>query len=345
LLLTAWISAPKEYGERVPAELAAILHRATHREPAERFQSARAFREAIERFLRHRRADDLVRRASDGLRELAVMLERGATDAEVEPSVTEITLAIEQARRGFAAHPRLEAVDQELLERRIDQALARERPETAAAFLAQLRAPQPATLEKIEALRARLRDRDAHVARLEAMSRELDLTLGSTARRRMFALLGAAWLMFSVLLGALARSGALQVDYRALLVEGAALVAALGPIALWRRRDLFQNTANRRLYGGLAFTAAAVELHWVVCSLLEVPVTTAMAITPLYYTYAFTTLALALDRRFFLGAIALAACAVASAAFPSSVFEILGVGGACAVALTLLAWRERPEHA
>ncbi len=342
ILLAAWVSAPKQYGPDVPAELVAILHRATHRDPEQRFPSARAFREAVEAFLRHRRADLLVRRAADELRRVAPLLASGAPDDELEPRLAEVELALEQARRGFSDHPQLAEVHEELATARIEHALARERPEAASAFVAQLRSPDAAVEARIEALRARLREREAHIAGLEAMSRELDLTLGSAARRRLFAMLGVAWLLVSLALGALDRSGLLSVDYRALLVQGGLMVAALGPIAFFRRRVLFQNVANRRLYGGLIFTAAAVELHWVACLLLDVPVATALAVTPLYYAYAFATLAVALDRRFFAGAAALTACAAASAAFPTLVLDIIGVGGSAAVALTLYAWRERP---
>jgi serine/threonine-protein kinase len=344
VMLAAFLSEPKAYGPDVPAELVAILRRALHREPDQRFASARAFREALEGFLRHRSTDRLVRAAHDDARELGALLETGANDAEVEPRFSALALALEQARRGFPDHPELEALRESLLALRARHAIVRERPEAALAFLAEMRSPPASLREQAHATARRVRAREAHVLRLEAMSRELDLTLGSALRRRAFAILGALWLLLSLVLGALTRSGLYPIGYRELLVEGALLALVLAPWAYLQRDRFFANTANRRLYGGLIFTALAVELHWTACLVLGVPPLVAVAITPLYYTFAFATLAIALDRRLFYGAGALGGAAVAAALWPALAFEIAGVGGGLAVALILVAWRERPAR-
>ncbi len=67
----------------------------------------------------------------------------------------------------------------------------------------------------------------------------------------------------------------------------------------------------------------------------------AVAITPLYYSYAFATLGIALDRRFLFGVGALAAAAAVAALWPSAAYDIVGVGGGDAIALTVWAWRDR----
>jgi serine/threonine-protein kinase len=343
-LLASFTSEPKTYAADVPEELVSILHRATHRDPRQRFESARAFREALEGFLRHRRADRLVRRALEGARELRGLLDAGAGDAEVEPRFSEHALALEEARRGWAEHPQLRPLTDTLLAHRATHAIAQDRPEAALAFLGEMRAAPRVLVERAEAARRSGEAREAHVRRLEAMSRELDITLGSSDRRRLFVVLGALWLGFSVCFGWLLRSGALTMGYRELLAFGGVLVGTLGPVAFWIRRRLFQNTANRRLYAGLTFTAAVIELHWIACMLLDVAPSVAIALTPLYYAYAFATLALALDRRFFYGAGALAVAALAGALVPEAAHEVVGVGGASAVALTLWAWSRSSDE-
>lgn len=50
---------------------------------------------------------------------------------------------------------------------------------------------------------------------LEAIGRDLDLTLGGTERQRLFALLGASWAVVSLVIGALDRRGLLRFGYRA----------------------------------------------------------------------------------------------------------------------------------
>ena len=344
LLLAAYVSEPPTYGPDVPAELAAIARRATAREPAERFESVRAFREAVGRFRDRQSADRLARAAVDGLDEVAPSVAAGAGDGDVEPRLAEIELAIESARRRWDAHPLLAGAAQRLLEQRVRHAAAQDRPDAALGFLARMSSPAPELAEAVERARGRVAERASYRRRLEAMSRELDLTLGSAARRRVFALLGALWLLINLAFGWGARTGAFVVGYRELLVEGALLVASLVPLGLLLRRTLFQNRANRRLYGGLAFTAATVELHWVVCTLLGIPSTVAVGLTTLYYTFAFATLALVLDQRLLGAAACMAGAAVGVALAPRYVYEHVGIGGGAAVACTLWLWARSGEE-
>ncbi|MBX3269681.1 MAG: serine/threonine protein kinase [Sandaracinaceae bacterium] len=342
----AFRAAPPAYGDDVPAELATIARRALAADPADRFESAAAFRRALEEFLLHRRADRLARSAAAGLDALAAREEGAAEldpapDAEVEPRFAEIELAIERARRSWEAHPALEALTDRLDEQRARHALAHERLGAARAFAARMRAA-PAPLETaLGALERRLEHRERHVRRLESMSRELDFSLGSAARRRLFAVLGAAWLLFSLGLGWLTRTGRYSIGYPELLVEGVLLVATFLPVGLAYRRTFFDNLANRRLYGGIIFTACAVELHWIACMLLGVSVELAVGITSLYYAYLFFTLAVVLDRRLWVASASMIGAFALVLAAPAYVFEWIGIGGACAMALTLLGWRER----
>ena len=152
---------------------------------------------------------------------------------------------------------------------------------------------------------------------------------------------GAIWFVASLALGWLDRSGVHAVGYPELLAEGALLVATLLPFGWLRRDALFFNTANRRLYGGLILTALTVEVHWIACLLLDVPVLMAVGLTALYYAYAFATLGIVLDRRLGLGALAMGLTAVANALMPELSIDLLGLGGGIAVFLILASWAER----
>src|SRR5690606_27181127 len=66
-LFHAYRSAPFAYGPDVPEELVALLHRALHREPSERFASAAELRGALEAFLSHRDANLFIREARERL--------------------------------------------------------------------------------------------------------------------------------------------------------------------------------------------------------------------------------------------------------------------------------------
>jgi hypothetical protein len=334
-LAHAYLAEPPEYGPEVPRELAAIATRALTRAPEERFESADALRIAIEAFLRHRGAEHLAARAEEVLSAIEARLGKGDPDAEVETLFAECEVAITEVRREWEGHPRLDALETASAVLRVRHAIADGRADDADAWLARLASPAPELVRDAAALRKRIQARDRHVSALEGLERELDLTLGSTERRRVFAILGASWTILSIAFGVLERAGLLALTYRDLLMEGALLVGTLTPWAFLERRALFQNRANRRLHGGLIFTALAVELWWLTCMQLDVPVHDSVAVTPLFYAYAMATLGLAIDRRFFQGALVMLVTTGCCAVATPYVYDLTGVGGGLAVALTL----------
>jgi len=337
ILVHAWRSPPPEHSPEVPAELAAIIRRAVAREPAARFPDVAAFRDALEDHLRDRHADRLARVARRTLVEADAMLERGASDAEIAQRLAEAEIAIEQVHRDRPDRSDVDELVDILLWCRAKQAIQGERPGAARAFVARRRSPSTELDSAIAALEARLAHREAHVLRLEDLRRELDLTLGNTERRRVFAVLGAAWVAVCLFFGWGARSGSFVMGYRELLLEGAILVGVLVPYGIARRNTYFANLANQRVYGGLIVAGITVELFWVSASWLGLPVEHALALTPAFYVYAFTTLGLVLDRRMGLGAVALAIAGVVAALFPAYAHDAIGLGGGAAV-FGVLAW-------
>ncbi len=339
-LSRAFISKPQDYPDDVPRELVRIIHRATAPAPADRFESVDALRRAIEGFLQHRRADRTIARAEAVLSSLREALAAAYEAIDIEPRFAECEVALEQARRAWAEHPRLSSLQDDLWRQRF--AHAEDRGDIAAAREALERLSEAdASLEsRLRELISAADARAKRVARLEAMQRELDVTLGRQDRRRVFVGLGLVWAAVCVGLGVATRAAWFELGYEQLLAEGVALVAVLFPFGYWRRKVLFQNRANRKLYGGLVFTAVAVELFWVVSLLLDVPVLHAVALTPMFYTFAFGTLAITLDPRFWWGTVPLAITSVATAFATTWTHDLLGVGGLCAVLATSWAWRE-----
>ncbi|MEM9073050.1 MAG: serine/threonine-protein kinase [Myxococcota bacterium] len=339
-LSNAFSSIPPDYGPEVPAELASIVRRATHRDPQERFASVEALRETVEGFLHHRGADRAVALAEQTLEELHTALRPGASAVDLEPRFAECELALEQARRAWDEHPRLAPLQTQLLAGRFEHAMLQRQPDAAKAALDRMEDPPPEFQERLTQLRHDLDERERRVARLEDMSRELDVTLGRQDRRIVFLSLGAIWAVVNITFGWLGRSGIYVIDYEELLAEGVAMVAAFVPLGWVRRRVLFQNLANRKLYGGFIFTAVAVELFWAAGYKLGIPVLDAVSLTPLFYTYAFATLAIVLDRRFWWGALALACAAMTAGLTEAWTYDVIGVGGLVAVVATSWAWRE-----
>ena len=64
-LMAARLAEPATYDDEVPTELARIANRACHRDPAERFESARAFRDALRSYVEHSDSLELAREATN----------------------------------------------------------------------------------------------------------------------------------------------------------------------------------------------------------------------------------------------------------------------------------------
>ena len=100
-LLHARSSPPATYGPTVPVELATLANHACHADPAQRPESARAFRDAVTRYVKHRDARALFEQAQHRVVELEPLLTKEApSDAErakIERLLSEARFGLEQA--------------------------------------------------------------------------------------------------------------------------------------------------------------------------------------------------------------------------------------------------------
>jgi serine/threonine-protein kinase len=169
-----------ELGDEVPAKLAAIIRRAMHADPAERFASVDALKEAIESFGVHRDAQRLV--ASTGER-LAALIDACAAP---EPDRKRLYNLFGECRFGFREALRRwpESLDaREGLERAVralvDHELERGDPPAAERLLAELASPPADLRDRVAAELARRRDRLESLEKLEA---DLDPSIGRRGR-------------------------------------------------------------------------------------------------------------------------------------------------------------------
>ncbi|MCB9753035.1 MAG: protein kinase [Myxococcales bacterium] len=102
VLARALESPPHRYGPEVPEELAAICNRACHRDPARRFPDVESLRQALQRYLEHRRATAALRAATRQHERLGALL-RGAepssrsAEAELTATFQQVVIRYEQA--------------------------------------------------------------------------------------------------------------------------------------------------------------------------------------------------------------------------------------------------------
>jgi hypothetical protein len=105
----ARLSPPHAYGPEVPAELAALVNRACDLDPEQRPPTARAFRDAIKLFIKHRQAVALADQARTRVAELDALLtlpeHDDAQSAKVERLLAEARFGLEQSLAQWSENP------------------------------------------------------------------------------------------------------------------------------------------------------------------------------------------------------------------------------------------------
>jgi serine/threonine-protein kinase len=158
IMLAAYQSEPKEYPPHVPRQLADICNRSMARDPANRFASADAFRQAVGEYSRRKQSARLAKQAGERLDILYRYTAEETGESDDDPAVYD---AFGQARFGFeqalevdpdndVARRGLEDALTLMAERELDRGAYR----AASLLIADLREPRPDLDERLDALRA-----------------------------------------------------------------------------------------------------------------------------------------------------------------------------------------------
>jgi hypothetical protein len=264
VLLSARDSRPFAYGPEVPAELAAILNRAMSTEPEARFSSAQELRRALAAFRRHRGSITLSDEAAARLAELRALGSSGE-ERRVHALLTECRFGFTQALRSWPENGPARTGLAATLVRMIEHEIAQRDEAGARALYADLGEPRPDLLARIEALAADLAAAAEREARLRALERDRDLTIGGRAQLAMLAALPLVAVATAVYL--LLRRGGGHLIAREMILPPALVLTLLIASRFLGRARLRTEISRRALSlvmilpaAGLAHRALAVAL-------------------------------------------------------------------------------------
>lgn len=349
-LLSARESAPFDYGPEVPAELGAICNKAMSKDPSARFQSALELRRAVAAFRRHRGSIALGEQAAARLAELKTRLADGAAppgqgdDRRVHVLMTECRFGFMQALHAWSENAAAKAGLQSCLEVMIEHELAQRDPEGARALYAELDPPRADLAQRIEALEAALREASAREARLEAMERDADLSIGARAQITVV----GGMVVGAVLLSGLVVFSGRSLDNRELLAfpAGGVLVLLVG--AAVARRHL-RTSISRRALGIVVLLCASIVLHRVFVMAHGAPAVAPMLQGDLALgTSLFAAMGIALLPRMAWVCAPFVLGAAATALWPDRAMQIFAIATSAALALMAALWllsarpKERP---
>lgn len=234
--------------EGVAPALFAIVRRAMHRIPEERYESANAFREDVEDFLEHRNA---IRLADEAARRLEALRAVAASeDQDPNAMRAEAYELFGGCRFGFrealAVWPSYEVAQrglEEAVEAMVELELAADHPDAADELLAELREPPESLAERISTAREDKARRQSEIEALVRVGKDRDLSRAVASRRGLVAALGLTWTIAPI-------ATAVKVDpatgaYPNMLVAPLVVLASLAVFCLWFREEITKTAINR----------------------------------------------------------------------------------------------------
>ena len=341
-LFRAFLSEPHEYGDDVPDELAALLHRAMHVDPEERFEDVDAFRAALRAFLSHREAAGFAREAEERLEEL----ERQELDeVALWQTFGACRFALREVKLGWPEHPEVPALEVRLAEAMAGHAMRLGRLELAESYLEELAEPSPKLRARLDTLLEEARASAERVEALEDLARDHDLDASSAFRTKLALWLGALFFVFNLGLGYVDRAGLVELGYPHMLGIGLLTAVGLAPVGWWMRKPLFRNRANSAIYWISIGIFVGLQGLWLICILTEVPFRAALTLNLICYLLAFGAITILVSTRFFVSPILVGVSAIVAALFPEILYEAIAVGGGGAAAAIGLTYRRRGDEA
>ena len=338
----AYESAPIAYPPSVPESLAKILHRAMHKDPAQRFESVEALRDEVERFVAERRNEERVVEAKERVGRLEREIESGASEVEIARAFGGARFAIDE----IAARPS----DHDPLHERLYLAMARVALDAGKLALAEqhlgrLASSQGDLKRRLDALRARAAERTRRVRTLEKIAHEESLDEGSSSRRNILVASGLLLGVGNVVYGWADRAGLLVRSYPQMLGQGCLVAVLILLYVTTQRRVLFRNHANTVLFGIAIVALVTMQVIWAALYALDVPFEQGVPIAGVVYFLAGGAVTTLVSARFVLSPIVSAIGMLAIPFFPGYTWEILGVSSGLALAFVGLAWRPGRELA
>lgn len=352
LLYEAYLAKPPVLPPDVPAELAAIVRRAMHHRPSDRYESADAFRSAIEQYLRHRGSSKLSAESAVALEGLREVVERGGALSADETG--RVSRGFAECRFGFAQALRDWPENVDAQEGIVDATLlfaefhlARHEHAAAASLLGEIRDPARRFESRIEAVRLAIASERADMDRLHELREQSDDTRSRVARA--YWVLGLVGVLVVPMFGgfALERSGFYHWQWWHSIAYALFFVLVIASGAFLMRRTLMPNRVSRRLVLAFLFLAVSMVLRRLLAFQMGHVDFEEMGMDMFLFGIGCGVVGTLTDSRFFAAALACVLAGISTALFPSYAMLFVGLAGLLGPSSMALLWivGERRRHA
>ena len=257
-VITSVLNRAPDYPESMPAGVRAICERALAKDAAARYPDVASFKAAVARYLRRRGAEQLAQKAT----ETAERLEAGeaANRTQRYELFGECRFGLRESLRQFPDNPAALTALERATAFMVRRELAEGDVRAASLLLSEMDAPPEDLRADLAAAEDDAEEERARQARLEALGRSLDRSVGQTTRVWFSITLGAMWTLFPLISGIRVHVLGREMTYQQILTFPVMMAAAIVGVAYFGREHLMSTTINRRMVGVLLATMAAMEL-------------------------------------------------------------------------------------
>jgi hypothetical protein len=344
------LNGPPAFPPSFPPEARGICERAMRRDPAERYESAEAFRRAIDEYLLHRGSRKLASEAQESLKQLIAASESkpNADPALAEERTITVANLLGECRFGYraalAAWPANEAarrgLDHALLAV-VEYELREGDAHAAAALLREVKHPPKDVASRVEAVS---RERADHDTRLRKLETDLDPNIGTRTRFTIGGVFGTLWTVGPLALWADVTHGHV-VTYGELI--GAPLVCiALGVGAfVWARETLTKTLLNRRLGHMFALALWAQAFLSIAACLASIPIRDAQLLIPAIWGLSYAMLAVWGEIWFSVAAVTCAITLLVSAASRRWMYPLMSLDNLTFTVVLVRVWLPKEDFA
>ncbi len=343
IIMKAFRSERVDYGQDVPVDLGAIANKATARNPADRYESSEALRQALAQFIEHRNSLELSRQAGLRAEELRSLL--NSDDSLSEEAMQKAYSLLAECRFGYQQARQIwqdndDAVTglQEALELMIEYQLGRRALRAVSGLISELPERNPALEKRLADLEIELDAEKIEFEKLRRIERDIDVTLGTKARALVCLTLAVLWGLPDLVIGFLEVADKVHPGY--LFVTGRSVIYTITlALATWVGRNaLLGNVANRRIIGSGFVTFGAQFIVWPLCWAMGLPLETAITMVLACFTVIGATMGISIDRPIFLAAVFLLLCCIGSALYPAFSYGWLGLAGLTSMGAVSIVW-------
>ena len=267
-----------QFDQPVPPELASICRRAMEKRPADRYPSAKALKDALTSYLRHREAWLIYEQARQRLAQLEELTRPGTTESRssmlgitAHAAFAECRFGFEQVRRLW---PEFEGARAGLAEATLHMAwheVRHDDPRAARILVAQLAQAPEALLSAIDELEQRQYRREARLFELERDARDLEIDVVLREKRLFSFAFGLVVLVGGLTVQVLKETNWLSPTTGLGLIVFAVPVVSSEVFSRIVRRAREDNAAQRRLVLALRMSAWSSVGFWVMAFLVGLP--------------------------------------------------------------------------